>query len=292
VDVKFADSALRRLIERYTRESGVRGLEREIASICRKVAKRVIKEGREIQVRVGPRQVQRFLGMPRFRVGEIETEDRIGLSTGLAWTESGGELLLTEVSIMPGKGKLMITGKLGDVMQESAQAALSYVRSRARHFGIDPTFYEKNDIHIHVPEGATPKDGPSAGITMATSLISALTGIPVRHDVAMTGEITLRGRVLPVGGLKEKIIAAHRGKVRSVILPEENRKDLKDIPELVARQLTFHLVNHVDEVVRLALRLDDPDKLFHDVTVEEAAVSGPPVAPLPERELDAAGWRS
>ncbi len=264
VDVKFADSALGTIIDRYTREAGVRNLEREIASICRKVAKKVIKEGKDIKIRVGAKSVQKYLGVHRYRIGQIEEEDRVGLTTGLAWTQFGGELLQTEVTVMPGKGKLILTGKLGDVMQESAQAALSYVRSRAKRLGLDEKFYEKYDIHVHVPEGATPKDGPSAGITMATCLVSALLGIPVRRDIAMTGEITLRGRVLPIGGLKEKVLAAHRGMVTEVIIPEENQKDLKDIPKVIANAMTFHPVSHVDQVLRLALRLDDPDSFFTD----------------------------
>ncbi len=262
VDISFSDAALRTTMDRYTREAGVRNLEREIASICRKLAKRVIKEGKDLMIRVGPKGVQQYLGVPRYRRSQLEEEDRIGLTNGLAWTEVGGELLQTEVSIMPGKGKLIITGKLGEVMQESAQAAMSYVRSRADVLGIPAEFYEKKDIHIHVPEGATPKDGPSAGITMATSLASALMGVEVKHDIAMTGEITLRGRVLPVGGLKEKIIAAHRSKVQVVIIPEENEKDLKEIPKTIAKSLEFHTVSHMDEVLRLALRLEKPDNIF------------------------------
>jgi ATP-dependent Lon protease len=231
IDVKFSDAALRTIMDHYTREAGVRNLEREIASVCRKVAKRVLKEGKDIKIRLGPKTIKLYLGVPRYIRGQLEDEDRVGLGTGLAWTEVGGELLQTEVTVMPGKGKLIITGKLGDVMQESAQAAMSYVRSRATSLGIDPNFHETKDVHIHVPEGATPKDGPSAGITMATALVSALAGVPVRRDVAMTGEITLRGRILPIGGLKEKVIAAHRGKVSTVIIPEENEKDMKDIPK-------------------------------------------------------------
>ncbi|MBN2499057.1 MAG: endopeptidase La [Deltaproteobacteria bacterium] len=286
VDVKFADKALRFIIDRYTREAGVRNLEREIASIFRKVAKKVIKDGKEIRVRIGPKTVQKHLGPPRFRIGQIEEEDRIGLTTGLAWTEFGGELLQTEVTVMPGKGKLIITGKLGDVMQESAQAAVSYVRARARRFGIEPDFYENSDIHIHVPEGATPKDGPSAGITMATSLVSALSGIPVRRDVAMTGEITLRGRVLPIGGLKEKILAAHRGKVTRIIMPEENEKDLRDIPKSVAKSMEFMLVSSVDEVLLKALRLEDPDAFLAGEPEDDEARL-PPAAPAEQAPCEA-----
>jgi ATP-dependent Lon protease len=269
IDVTFSDSAFNKIMDQYTREAGVRNMEREIASVCRKVAKKVLKEGKDIKVRVTGKSIPKFLGIPKYRRGQLEEEDRVGLSNGLAWTEVGGELLQTEVIVMPGKGKVTITGKLGEVMQESAQAALSYVRSRAIQFGIDPKFHETKDIHIHVPEGATPKDGPSAGVTMATAMVSALTGIPVRRDVAMTGEITLRGRVLPVGGLKEKIIAAHRAKVSIVLIPEENEKDLKDIPTSIRNSLTFHTVCHADEVLRHALKLDDPESFFHELPDED-----------------------
>ncbi|RME26025.1 MAG: endopeptidase La [Deltaproteobacteria bacterium] len=262
VDITFSDSAIKRIMDEYTREAGVRNLEREIASVLRKVAKRVVKEGRGIKVRITASSIPRYLGVPKYRRSQLEDEDKVGLTNGLAWTEFGGELLQTEVTTMPGKGKLIITGKLGEVMQESAQAAMSYVRSRAEAFGIDPKFYEHLDVHIHVPEGATPKDGPSAGITMATSLVSALTGIPVRRDVAMTGEITLRGRVLPVGGLKEKIIAAHRAKVSEVILPEDNAKELSEVPQAIRSTLVFRPVCHMDEVLRFALKLDEEHTLF------------------------------
>jgi ATP-dependent Lon protease len=274
IDISFADSAFKRIMENYTREAGVRNLEREIASIMRKIAKKVLKHGRDIRVRVTGKSVPRYLGIPKYRRGQLEDDDRIGLSNGLAWTEVGGELLQTEVTVMPGKGKLIITGKLGEVMQESAQAAMSYVRSRAERLGIDPKFYETKDLHIHVPEGATPKDGPSAGITMATALVSALTGIPVRREVAMTGEITLRGRVLPVGGLKEKIIAAHRAKISTVIIPEENEKDLKDIPAIIRKQLAFHTVSNTDEVLRLALKLENPDEFFHEKVEDKRCQDG------------------
>jgi ATP-dependent Lon protease len=262
IRLRFSDSAFRRLMDEYTREAGVRNLEREIAGICRKIARQVLKEGREVRISVTAGNVPRFLGVPRFRRGELEDQDRVGLTNGLAWTEFGGELLQTEVTVMPGKGKLIITGKLGEVMQESAQAAMSYVRSRARLFGIAEDFYQTRDVHIHVPEGATPKDGPSAGITMATSLVSALTGIPVRRDVAMTGEITLRGRVLPIGGLKEKAIAAYRARVRKVIIPEDNEKDLKEIPALIKNALEFVPVSHMDQVLEHALVQQAGKKLF------------------------------
>jgi ATP-dependent Lon protease len=252
-----------RIIREYIREAGVRNLEREIASVCRKVARYYAKKGNEDKnVRVSPKSIQKYLGVPRFRYGEIEQTDLVGLTTGLAWTEVGGEILTTEVSIMPGKGKVTITGKLGDVMQESAQAALSYIRSRSLEMGIDPEFYSKIDIHIHVPEGAIPKDGPSAGTTIATCIASAVLKIPVHRDVAMTGEITLRGRILPIGGLKEKFIAAHRGKVRKILIPKENEKDLQEIPKNILKDVAVVLVENMDEILREALVLEDPDRLF------------------------------
>jgi ATP-dependent Lon protease len=202
------------------------------------------------------------LGAPKFRYGRAEEEYRIGVTTGLAWTELGGELLATEVTVMPGKGQLIITGKLGDVMQESAQAAMSYVRSRAEELGLEKDFYQKIDVHIHVPEGSIPKDGPSAGITMATSLVSALARLPVRHDLAMTGEITLRGRVLPIGGLKEKVLAAHRGGIKTVLIPEENEKDIEEIPAVILKTVELVLVSHMDEVLKKALVLEDPDNFL------------------------------
>ena len=248
------------LIERYTREAGVRNLEREIASVARKVARRVIRERNESgeetampETTVDAELVEEFLGKPKFRPRQKKESSEIGVATGLAWTESGGELLETEVGLMKGKGKLTLTGKLGEVMQESARAAVSYTRAQADLLGIDPEFSESTDLHIHVPEGAIPKDGPSAGITMATALISALTEKPVRKDVAMTGEITLRGKVLPVGGIKEKVLAAFRAEIVEIILPSENEKDLEDIPEEVQEQLEIHLVESMDEVLRLAL---------------------------------------
>jgi ATP-dependent Lon protease len=245
--------AVRVIIESYTREAGVRSLEREIASICRKIARRVVREGSSLTVTVTPEMVFEFLGKPRFRARRKNEESEIGVATGLAWTEVGGELLETEVGLMPGKGKLTLTGKLGEVMQESARAAVSYLRSRADIFGIEPDFNESIDVHLHGPEGAIPKDGPSAGITMATALISALTKIAVRKDVAMTGEITLRGKVLPVGGIKDKVLAAYRGGINEVILPKENEKDIEEIPNEVREAMEFHLVESMDEVLRLAL---------------------------------------
>ncbi|MDE0213934.1 MAG: endopeptidase La, partial [Deltaproteobacteria bacterium] len=261
-NIVLADSAILGVVRHYTKEAGVRNLEREVASICRKVAVDVVKNDRASRTTVGARNLQKYLGPAKFRYGMADDSHRIGTTTGLAWTELGGELLSTEVSIMPGKGQLTITGKLGDVMQESAQAAMSYVRSRARDLGLEKEFYQKNDIHIHVPEGAIPKDGPSAGITMATSLVSALTRIPVYHDVAMTGEITLRGNVLPIGGLKEKVLAAHRGGIKTVLIPEENKKDIHDIPSTILKGVELVLVSHMDDVLKRALVVSDPDALF------------------------------
>lgn len=261
--IKITEPAILSIIRLYTREAGVRNLEREIATICRKVARKILQNKEQRPIKVGARRLETFLGVPKYRYGTVdEKEHMVGLAKGLAWTEAGGELLNTEVAVMPGKGKLIVTGKLGDVMQESAHAALSYVRSRSRLFRLEEDFYQKVDIHIHVPEGATPKDGPSAGITMSTAIASALLRIPVRADLAMTGEITLRGRVLPVGGLKEKLLAAHRGNVKTVIIPAGNQKDLKDIPTRVLRELEIVLVEHMDEVLLKALVLDDPSSLF------------------------------
>jgi ATP-dependent Lon protease len=262
VSVEFKTSALKVLVHRYTKESGVRSLEREIASICRKIAKEVLEQGKEKAFVVTEKTVSKLLGPPRFRYGVAEQLDQVGLATGLAWTELGGELLSIEATVMPGKGKLMITGKLGEVMQESAQAAMSYVRSRAELFGLEKRFLESVDIHVHVPEGAIPKDGPSAGITIATTLVSALCKVPVRKDVAMTGEITLRGRVLPIGGLKEKALAGHRGGIKKILIPKENEKDIREIPRKVRQGLQIVPVDHMDEVLREALKLEDPDAFF------------------------------
>ncbi|MDA8140081.1 MAG: endopeptidase La, partial [Desulfobacteraceae bacterium] len=266
--ISISEKAVYTVINRYTRESGVRNLERELASICRKVARHVVKNKVEEIVRVSEASVAKYLGPPPFRSTEIEEEDRIGMSTGMAWTQVGGELLFVETLTMPGRGQVMVTGKLGDVMKESAQAAVSFVRSRTELLGIDPNFYRKLDLHIHIPEGAIPKDGPSAGIAMCTSVISALTKRAVRRDVAMTGEITLRGRVLPIGGLKEKILAAHRGGIKQVIIPKENEKDLKDIPSSVSKQITIAMVEHMDEVLAHALVVAEGESLFakHDVS--------------------------
>ncbi|HUM11398.1 MAG TPA: endopeptidase La, partial [Myxococcaceae bacterium] len=275
VDVTLTTEAVRVIIHRYTRESGVRSLEREIAAVFRKVARDVLKNGKRA-IRVDRKMTMKYLGVPRYRFGEVEREDQVGIVTGLAWTEMGGELLTTEATVMPGKGKLIITGKLGEVMQESAQAAMSYVRSRADRFGIDRKFAETCDIHIHLPEGAIPKDGPSAGVTMATALVSALSKIPVRRDVAMTGEITLRGRVLPIGGLKEKTLAAHRAGMKTVLIPRENRKDLRDIPKKIRDQLRIVPVEYVDDVLREALLLEKPDEFFRKPAPETEQV---PTAP-------------
>jgi ATP-dependent Lon protease len=250
--LQIRDDAILSIIRYYTREAGVRGLERQLATVCRKAAKLIVKEERK-KIIITDKNLEAFLGKNRFRYGQAELEDQIGVATGLAYTTVGGDTLSIEVSVSPGKGKLILTGKLGDVMKESAQAAFSYIRSRAEELEIDREFHEKNDIHIHVPEGAVPKDGPSAGITMATALISALTGRPVRKEVGMTGEITLRGRVLPIGGLKEKTLSAHRAGLTKIIAPRDNEKDLDDIPESVRNELTFVLVSHLDEVLKHAL---------------------------------------
>ncbi|GMK38418.1 Lon protease 1 [Paenibacillus sp. CCS19] len=247
------NEALQGIIREYTRESGVRNLEQQLAALCRKAAKQIVSKDHEGPITVDLAKVKEWLGPAKFRYGLAEQEDQIGAVTGLAWTEVGGDTLVIEVTVLPGSGKLTLTGKLGDVMKESAQAAFSYTRSRAAELKIEPDFHEKNDIHIHIPEGAIPKDGPSAGITMATALISALTNRPVSREVAMTGEITLRGRVLPIGGLKEKSLAAHRAGIRRVLLPKENERDLIDVPESIREEMTFVPVGHMDEVLQHAL---------------------------------------
>jgi ATP-dependent Lon protease len=263
--IQFTDAAILEIIRNYTRESGVRGLERELASVCRKVAREVVKAGDAVTLtKVTPAKVKKLLGVARYRTGQAEEADRVGVCTGLAYTEVGGELLQTEVSVTPGRGKLQVTGRLGEVMQESANAAMSYVRSRAKQLGLTRDFYSKVDIHIHVPEGATPKDGPSAGITIATAIASALTRVPIRSNVAMTGEITLRGRVLPIGGLKEKMIAALRGGIDTVLIPKENEKDLADIPAQVRRALEIISVEHMDEVLGAALSLANPETFLRE----------------------------
>ena len=252
-NIAFADEAIQTIIQRYTREAGVRNLERELSSICRKVARKVVAEGKTFQEHVTPEKVTEYLGVPRFRPTVAEEKEEIGVATGLAWTEVGGEILVTEAMLMPGRGHLTLTGKLGDVMQESAQAAMSWVRSKAEEFGIPKDFNKKTDVHIHVPEGAIPKDGPSAGITLATALVSALARVPTRTDVAMTGEITLRGKVLPIGGVKEKVLAAHRAGIKNIILPKDNEKDLADIPKNVLDSLNLYLVSAMDEVLKIAM---------------------------------------
>src|SRR5437764_13778917 len=252
-NVRFTDEAFSTIIQRYTREAGVRNLEREISSVCRKVARKVVVEGKGFSEEITSEKVTQYLGVPRFRNTMAEETNEIGVATGLAWTEVGGEILVTEATLMPGKGHLTLTGKLGDVMQESAQAAMSYVRSKAEEFGIEKDFNKRTDVHVHVPEGAIPKDGPSAGITLATALVSALARIPIRKDVAMTGEITLRGKVLPIGGVKGKVLAAHRAGVKNIVLPKDNEKDLADIPKNVLDTLDVYMVQTMDEVLKIAL---------------------------------------
>ena len=252
-NLNFTDDAVQGIIRNYTREAGVRNLEREIANICRKVARKVVAEGHGLKLEVKPEDLKDFLGVVKFRDTRSEEKNEVGLAVGLAWTEVGGEILQIEATIMPGKGRLLLTGKLGEVMQESGQAAMSYVRSRAARLGLDPDFYRRYDIHLHIPEGAIPKDGPSAGITLATAIVSALTQIPARRDVAMTGEVTLRGKVLPIGGLKEKVLAAHRLGVSTVLLPRDNEKDLSEIPANIQQEVSLRFVDSMDEVLDLAL---------------------------------------
>jgi ATP-dependent Lon protease len=248
----ITDDALQDLIRYYTREAGVRNLERELANLARKAIKEILMRKLK-RVTITRRNLEKYAGVRRFRYGEVEETDLVGVTTGLAWTEVGGELLSIEAVMVPGKGKVTATGKLGDVMKESVQAAESYVKSRAAAFGITPTIFEKKDIHVHVPEGATPKDGPSAGVAMVTSIVSVLTGNPVRKDIAMTGEITLRGRVLPIGGLKEKLLAALRGGLKTVLIPKDNEKDLAEIPDNVKKGLTIIPVANADELLAHAL---------------------------------------
>ncbi|MEW5806537.1 MAG: endopeptidase La [Acidobacteriota bacterium] len=267
IGIHFTEEGIRDIIERYTKEAGVRNLEREIASICRKVARKVISGGDDKHFEITPENLTDFLGIPRYHPRESHKESEVGTAIGLAWTEVGGEIMTTEASVMKGKGALILTGKLGDVMQESAQAALSYIRSRAEDLGIDKNFYRKYDIHIHVPEGAIPKDGPSAGITMASALASILMNSPLRSDVAMTGEITLRGKILPIGGVKEKILAAYRSGIKMIILPRDNEKDLAEIPEDIKKFLEFKLVKNMDEVLRIALEM--PSALEAGFPLEE-----------------------
>jgi ATP-dependent Lon protease len=280
--VSFTDAAIYEIIRSYTKEAGVRNLERNIATVCRKLAKDIVKEEMITSERapnkgtnkgktkkasgksysLTPKKVTEYLGALRYRYGKIEGANEIGLTNGLAWTEVGGDLLIIEVSVVPGKGKFTITGQLGEVMKESCAAAMSYVRSRGPLFGLDKEFYANADVHIHVPEGAIPKDGPSAGISITTSIVSAMTKIPVKKTVAMTGEVTLRGRVLAIGGLKEKVLAAHRGGIKTIIAPKENEKDLKDIPKEVLKDLKIILVDHVDQVLVNALDIKNAKDLF------------------------------
>jgi ATP-dependent Lon protease len=261
------DTALQEIIRRYTREAGVRNLEREIAKLARKAVKDILTETNKT-VRVTTGNLETYLGVPKYRYGEAELEDQVGVVTGLAWTEVGGEILTVEGVMMPGKGKMSVTGNLRDVMKESIQAANAYVRSRALALGISSTMFERKDIHVHVPEGATPKDGPSAGVAMVTAIISIMTGIPVRKDVAMTGEITLRGRVLPIGGLKEKMLAALRAGIKTVVIPEENVKDLAEIGDEIKKALEIVPASRMDDVLKVALlRMPTP------ITVDEDAAA-------------------
>ncbi len=259
-NLKIADAAILRIIREYTREAGVRNLEREITSICRKLVKKVVQKGKDYCERVTARNLEKYLGIPKFRHIEIDTREEVGVAIGMAWTEFGGELLTFEATKVHGKGNFTLTGQLGEIMQESAQAAFSYVRSKIYELNIAKDLHKNFDIHIHVPEGATPKDGPSAGITIATAIISLLTGIPVNKKVAMSGEITLRGKVLPVGGIKEKLLAAHREGIKEVILPLDNRPDLRDVPKIIKQEMTIHLVENMDEVLKIALTRDLPKK--------------------------------
>jgi ATP-dependent Lon protease len=281
-EIGVPESVMRDIVRYYTREAGVRSLEREVAKICRKVVKELLLKKGGKKVSVSTRNLDKYLGVQRFSFGMAEKNNQVGQVTGLAWTEVGGELLTIEGVALPGKGKMTTTGKLGEVMQESIQAALSVVRSRSRALGIADDFYQKNDIHIHLPEGATPKDGPSAGIALCTAMVSVLTGIPVRADVAMTGEITLRGEVLPIGGLKEKLLAAHRGGIKTVLIPQENVKDLVEIPDNIKNKLDIHPVKWVDQVLDFALeRRPEPlPEKIEDVTpvpvvAEDKTVSAP-----------------
>ena len=275
----LSEDAIRDIVRYYTREAGVRSLEREIANVARKAVKEIVTK-KSKKVAITRKNLEKYAGIKRFRYGETEAEDMVGVVTGLAWTEVGGEILTIESVLLPGKGAIKHTGKLGDVMQESVSAALSYVRSRSQTFGIKPTVFEKKDIHVHVPEGATPKDGPSAGVAMATSIVSIMTGIPVRRDVAMTGEITLRGRVLPIGGLKEKLLAALRAGITTVFIPRDNEKDMADIPDSVKRNIKVIPVAHVDEVIRQAL-VRKPIAIEYEEPVELVPVPAAVVPSLP-----------
>jgi len=284
-EIVINQAAVLEIIQRYTREAGVRNLEREISKICRKVVKSMLLKPATKKITVSARNIEKFLGVKRFRFGSAEEKDQVGQVTGLAWTEVGGELLTIESAVVEGKGKFVQTGQLGDVMKESIQAALTVVRSRARVLGINAEFNEKKDIHIHVPEGATPKDGPSAGVGMCTALVSALTGIPVRADVAMTGEITLRGEILPIGGLKEKLLAAHRGGINVVLIPLENEKDLVEIPDNIKAKLEIIPVRWIDEVLEVAL-VRQPTPLPEDTEVS------PETAKVKDKDKKSSGVRA
>ncbi len=284
-EIVIKDLAVLEIIQRYTREAGVRSLEREVSKICRKVVKDLLLEPTSNKVTVDANNVEKYLGVKRFRFGSAEEKNQVGQVTGLAWTEVGGELLTIESAVVDGKGKFVQTGQLGDVMKESIQAALTVVRSRARILGINPEFNEKKDIHIHVPEGATPKDGPSAGVGMCTALVSALTGISVKANVAMTGEITLRGEVLPIGGLKEKLLAAHRGGITTVLIPEENEKDLAEIPKNIIANIKIIPVRWIEQVLEVALE--------HQPTpIEESLVSTSEPSEAKTKEKKSSGARA
>lgn len=272
-NLEFSEKAIKYIIYRYTREAGVRSLEREIAAVCRKVARQVVQKGRSLRVQMGVQSVTKYLGPPRYPKKDKARQNEIGIVNGLAWSEVGGDILPIEAIIMDGKGGLTLTGQLGDVMQESAQAAFSYIRSKAKELNLSEEFFRKVDVHVHIPEGAIPKDGPSAGITMATAMASAFTGKPVCSNLAMTGEITLRGKVLPIGGLKEKILAAHRAEIRKVIVPEENEKDLKEIPAMVKKVTQFVLVSNMDQVLKTALT-EAPDRATDPVSIGFQAAAG------------------
>jgi len=279
--ISFTDDAIREIIRSYTREAGVRNLERELGNVCRKVARKVVNDAKHVEA-ITAESLNDLLGVARYRDSQVQEKSEVGLVTGLAWSEMGGSILQVEVQVLDGKGKMTATGQLGDVMQESTQAALTYIRSRSHHLGLAKDFYRNIDIHIHVPEGAIPKDGPSAGIALATALASALTKIEVRRDIAMTGEITLRGKVLPIGGLKEKLLAAHRAGIFEAILPEENKKDLADLPELIKTEMKLHFVEQMDEVLEIALAGKLP-RLAEETpaALATAALPIPPQPPAP-----------
>lgn len=286
--ISVSDNTILKVVREYTRESGVRNLERKIAAVCRKTAKKIVA-GDADKVKVTAQNLEQFLGIPRYRYGVAEQNDEVGTVTGLAWTEVGGDTLVIEVTTYKGTGRMTLTGKLGDVMKESAQAGYSYVRSKALELGIDQELFEKWDMHIHIPEGAIPKDGPSAGITMATAMASVLTGRKVRHDVAMTGEITLRGRVLPVGGIKEKVMAAHRAGSKVIILPRDNKKDLEDIPVNIKKQLEFKLVEHLDQVLEIALLAKETVEIARMEPEAAATLDNPSFAPVDHQEVQQQG---